>query len=228
MSLALVAALLAGCASGADSAGGSSASISARFAAAVGRADFQAQGPISGTIDLAAAGETVELTMSGGFRIRDQAVALSSALELEGSQATYDAVYLGGWMYSRANEEPWLRQSRTDRPDPFAALFGWPGGFDDRGIQARSGQRLHRLALRGAPQLEPSTFGIPSSGMHDVRTNASLWAGDDGTPAGLTIELAWTEDAGGTTATATATMDFTFATLSGVETIEVPPGAPTS
>jgi hypothetical protein len=187
-----------------------SPSLVERYASKVG-ADFEASGPVAGTISVTISGKTIDGTYSGVFKMKGMDSSSALTVTLAGSTTTSDEVSVGDSDYTRTNGGAWTKKARSSAGLSFGALAA--DDVTDKGVETHNGQRLHHLdpvkpfdakSLFSDPNITAGTFAVV------------LWAEDDGTPAGFTISGSWTEEVDGAPAQTTISLDYTFEALSGV------------
>jgi hypothetical protein len=200
-----------------------SKSLVDNFTSKIQADDFQASGPITGTITMTAGGVTYNATVSGTLKIKGKDNAQTTTMDLAATDATpatsttSDSITVGDWTYDRTDGGSWTKTARAASDDVASVLKGVT--VADKGVETHFGQQLHRLESSKA--LDPKVFFSDMSGISDANLSLTLWAKDDGTPAGMTVAGTFKQDQSGTTIDVTISVDFAFESLSGV-TIEAP------
>jgi hypothetical protein len=191
------------------------------FKAKVASSDFQAQGPVTGTVKVKAFLGTTSGPVTGTFKVKgpDSAVAITFAVA--GITNSIDNIVVGDTSYSRSNGGPW-----TKAPASGKTLQGFVGSgivLTDEGATSKFGRQLHQLSVADMASVDLAAFGITAGPDQKNLTVSSLsfWAEDDGTPAGLTIEASLDQKILGIAAHETVTLDISIDSLSGV-TITAP------
>lgn len=201
----------------------SSKSLVDNFTSKITASDFQASGPISGTLSMTLGGGTYDATISGTEKLKgkDSDQSMTTSLAATGttpaSASTTDIITVGDSTYTRSDNGAWTKAARSD--SDITTILG-AVAIADKGVETHNGQQLHRLDSTKAfdPKL---IFSSSSSSLTDVKVTLTFWAKDDGTPAGMMIAGTYTQDMNGTPAAVTMSLDFSFTSLSGV-TVEAP------
>ena len=191
------------------------------FKAKVASSDFQAQGPVTGTVTVKAFLGTSSGPASGTFKVKGAESAVSITFQVAGITNSIDNIVVGDTAYSRSNGGPW-----TKGPASGKSLQGFVGSgivLNDDGVKAKFGKQLHQLSVADMASVDLSAFGITAGPDQKNLTVSSLsfWAEEDGTPAGLTIEASLDQKIFGVSAHETVTLDISIDSLSGV-TITAP------
>jgi hypothetical protein len=200
-----------------------SQSLVENFTSKIQADDFQASGPITGSMTMTAGGVTYKATLSGALKIKGKDNAQTMTISLAATDATpatsttSDSITVGDWTYSRTDGGDWTKQARAATDDVATVLKSVT--VTDKGVETHSGQQLHRL--ESSKPLDPKAFFSDMSGISDASLTLTLWAKDDGTPAGMTVVGTFKQDQSGTLIDVTISVDFAFESLSGV-TIEAP------
>jgi hypothetical protein len=191
------------------------------FEAKVTSSDFQAQGPVVGSIAVKLIVGSTSGSIAGMFKVKGGDSAFSITSKILGVTSTNDNIVVGGWAYSRTNGGQW-----TKAPASGKTLQGFVGSgivLIDEGVEAKFGRQLHRLAVADMAGVDLSAFGMTAgSGQENlIVSSLSFWAEDDGTPAGLSIQASLDQKILNTPSHETVTLDIGIDTLSGV-TITTP------
>jgi hypothetical protein len=191
------------------------------FKARIASGDFQAYGPVAGTITLSTILGPRSGSVTGTFAVDGSDSAFSIRLKILGQTETDEDVVVGGLAYSRTNGGAW-----TQGPASGKTLQGFVGGgivLTDQGVEAKFGRQLHRLDVGDLTGVNLASFGIAAGPNLDnlVISDLSFWAADDGAPAGLSIDASVDQKVFGLTAHATVTLEMSIDSLSGV-TITAP------
>jgi hypothetical protein len=191
------------------------------FEAKVARTDFQAQGPVAGSIAVTTILGSTSGSVTGTFKVRGADSAFSITSKVLGITATNDNIVVGDWTYSRTNGGAWTKARASGK-----TLQGFVGSgivLIDEGVKGKFGKELHQLAVADMAGVDLSAFGITAGpGQENLRVSSlSFWAEKDGTPAGLTIEASLDQKIVSTPSHETVVLDISIDTLSGV-TITAP------
>ena len=186
------------------------------FEARITSSDFQAQGPVVGSIAVTTIFGSTSGSVTGTFKVKGTDSDVSIASKILGITATNDSIVVGDEAYSRTNGGQW-----TEGPASGRTLQGFVGSgivLIDEGVEPKFGQLLHQLAVANMAGVDPSAFGITAGPGQENLTVSSLsfWAEDDGTPAGMTIQASLDQKIFGTPSHETVTLDISIDTLSGV------------
>ena len=187
-----------------------SPSLVERYASKVS-ADFQASGPVAGTVSVTMSGKTIDGTYSGVFKMKGSDSSTTMTVTFPGSTTTDDEVSVGDSDYTRTNGGKWTKKARSSAGLSIPGLAA--GGVTDKGVETHNGKRLHHLDPVKPP--DPKSF-LSSPNMTAGTYVLVLWAKDDGTPAGVTISGSWSEEVDGAPAQSTISLDYNFEALSGV------------
>jgi hypothetical protein len=193
----------------------------ASFEAKIASSDFQAHGPVVGSIAVKLIVGSTSGSITGTFKVKGADSDVSIAWKILGITSTNDSIVVGDWAYSRTNGGQW-----TKAPASGKTLQGFVGSgivLLDEGVEAKFGRQLHRLTVANMAGVDLSAFGITAGAGQENLTVSSLsfWAEDDGTPAGLTIEASLDQKILNTPSHEKVTLDISIDTLSGV-TITAP------
>jgi hypothetical protein len=189
------------------------------FKAMIASSDFQAQGPVVGSIAATTIFGSRSGSVTGTFKVKGGDSAYSISTKILGVTGTIDNIVVGDWAYSRTNGGKWIKAPASGKT--LQSLVDGGIVLTDEGVQAEFGQQLHHLTVANVAGLDLSAFGITASPGQGNLTNLSFWAEDDGTPAGLSIEASFDQKILGTPSHETVTLDISIDTLSGV-TITAP------
>jgi hypothetical protein len=189
------------------------------FEARIASSDFQAQGPVVGTITVKTILGPTTGSVTGTFMVKGADSAFSIASKVLGITNTNDSIVVGDRSYSRSNGGQW-----NQGPASGKTLQGFVGSgivLVDEGTEAKFGQQLHRLAVADMTGVDLSAFGIAAGAGQENLTVSSLsfWAEDDGTPAGLTIEASLDQKILNSPTHEKVTLDISIDTLSGVSIV---------
>jgi hypothetical protein len=90
--------------------------------------------------------------------------------------------------------------------------------LSDYGLESKFGRWLHRFNVADVAGVDLSAFGISAGAGQDnlALTSLSFWAERDGTPAGLSLGVAFDQKILGTASHETVALDIGIDTLSGV------------
>jgi hypothetical protein len=185
------------------------------FEAKVASGDFQAQGPVVGSLAVNTIFGSTSGSITGTFKVKGADSDVSITSKILGITNTDDSIVVGDRAYSRSNRGQW-----TQGPASGKTLQGFVGSgivIVDDGAEAKFGKQLHRLTVANVAGVDLSAFGITAgAGQENLTVSLSFWAEDDGTPAGLTIQASLEQKILGTRSHETVTLDISIDTLSGV------------
>jgi hypothetical protein len=191
------------------------------FMSAIGDPNVQGDGPVTGSLEMTLLGQTYDGEIGGRYRFAGGDSAMSMSMTLLGQTTTSETVNIGEWTYERENEGPWARSARTfDSSLDIEAA----GGIVDAGLHNHYGRALHRLELKDPSAISAEDWIGPIEGLSDTAFSLAFWAEEDGTPAGMTIEMSGQEQVQSETMEVSMMLDAAFESHSGV-TIDVPEGA---
>ena len=191
------------------------------FKAKITSSDFQAQGPVVGSITVTTILGSRSDPVTGTFKVKGGDSAYSISSKILGITGTIDNIVVGDWAYSRTNGGQW-----TKAPASGKTLQGFVGSgivLTDEGVEAKFGKQLRHLTVANMAGIDLSAFGITAGpGLENLTVSSlSFWAEDDGTPAGLSIGASLDQKIFNTPSHETVTLDISIDTLSGV-TITAP------
>jgi len=191
------------------------------FRARLTRSDFQAQGPITGSIQAKVLFGSSSGTVTGTFKVKGADSAVSITSKILGISISYDNIVVGGVSYSRSNGGGWSKGQASGKT--IQSLMSSGIVLTDVGVQTKFGKQLHHLVVANVAGVDLSTFGITAGpDQSNLTLNAlSFWAQADGTPAGVSIEASLDQKILGTQSHETVTLDISINSLSGV-TITAP------
>ena len=121
------------------------------------RSDFQAQGPIAGSIQAKVLFGSSSGTVTGTFKIRGADSAVSITSKILGITITYDSIVVGGVSYSRSNGGGWSKAAASGRT--IQSLMGSGIVLTDVGVQTKFGKQLHHLVVANVAGVDLSAFG---------------------------------------------------------------------
>ena len=191
------------------------------FRARVTGSDFQAQGPVVGTIKAQVVFGSSLGTITGTFKVKGADSAVSITSKILGLTVTYDNIVVGGAAYSRSNGGAWSKAPASGKT--LQSLMSSGLVLTDVGAETKFAKRLHHLVVANVAGMDLSAFGItagPDQSNISV-SSLSFWAEQDGSPAGVSIEASLDQKILGTASHETVTLDISIDTLSGV-TITAP------
>ena len=186
------------------------------FKARIASSDFQAQGPVVGSITVTTIFGPSSGSVTGTFKVEGGDSDFSITSKILGITGTIDNVVGGDWAYTRTNGGQWAKAPASGK-----TLQGFVGsgiGLTDEGVEAKFGRQLHNLSVADVAGVDLSAFGITAGPGQENLTVSSLsfWAEDDGTPADMTIQASLDQKIFGTPSHETVTLDISIDTLSGV------------
>ena len=191
------------------------------FKAKITSSDFEAQGPVVGTIKVKVLVGSSTGSVEGTFKVKGGDIEESITAKVLGTTTTYDNIVVGGTAYSRTNGGDWNKAPASGQT--IQAFVGSGIPITDEGVETKFGRQLHRLTVEDMSGVDPSAFGITAgSDQSNLAIDSlSFWAEEDGTPAGLSIQASLDQKIAFATAHETVTLDMSIDSLSGV-TITAP------
>ncbi len=184
------------------------------FKARIASSDFQAQGPVVGSVTVTTIFGPSSGSVTGTFKVEGGDSAFSITSKILGITQTIDSVVVGDSSYTRTNGGQWAKA-----PASGMTLQGFVGSgieLTDLGVEARFGQRLHNLSVANVEGVDPSAFGMTAGPGQVTVSSLSFWAEDDGTPAGLSLGASLDQKIFGVATHETVTLDISIDALSGV------------
>jgi hypothetical protein len=182
--------------------------------------DFQYEGKIDGSMTMVVGSKSYDGTISGTSKGKGQDSASFTSIEIAGGTYTQDTITIGDSTYSRTNDSSWTKGAKSD--SSLADLFRIGMKIEDKGVETKFGQQLHRVEPTNLLDLDLASIGVgTSTGVSNMEITLVFWVKNDGTPAGVTQGSTYDQDNSGTATHVTMTMDVVFTNLSGV-TIEAP------
>jgi hypothetical protein len=186
------------------------------FEARIATSDFQAQGPVVGSIAVTTIFGSTSGSVTGTFKVKGADSDVSIASKILGITNTNDSIVVGDAAYSRTNGGQW-----TEAPASGKTLQGFVGSgivLIDEGVEPKFDKELHELIVANMAGVDLSAFGITAGAGQENLTVSSLsfWAEEDGTPAGMTIQASLDQKIFNTPSHETVTLDISIDTLSGV------------
>jgi hypothetical protein len=182
-----------------------------------------ADATVSGTIDVGSAHGTLEGSYTFGT---DGNYAYELTTIVGESRSVSRGVVVNGTTYSRNENGPWLQEA------PAASGGAKAGGFEqvtsqissvrDMGIVTFGGSQVHSLQAPGGLTVPASALGISDPNVHDPHASVGFYAYDDGTPAGMTLTISWTQGSGSTAQDAKMVMDLVFSNPGGAISVQAP------
>jgi hypothetical protein len=180
--------------------------VVARFRAVIGDPGFSARVTITG--EIAIGDGHFPITGTAAFRGLDHQEAM--AMSTPGAEMADEARTVDGVRYER-RDGLWFQMSPGTGDGPggtnlAAALYD----IVDLGIVTREGRALHHLTARDAVAVPLSAFGVADP-TGDGVVSVDLYVTEDGAPAAMVIEAAWTAFVGATPEAATMTIEYAYA-----------------
>jgi hypothetical protein len=140
-----------------------------------------------------------------------------------GVATTTETILVAGKAYSKTGDGPWLPAPTPKGNDLAKSLKdSGAGSFTDKGTKTLDGRLVHELVASSGSAFDPSVFLGSATGVSNVAGTTSFYCTDDGTPVGATIQLTWTQAAGGQTLDASMTFDIGFSGLGTAQSIRAP------
>jgi hypothetical protein len=190
------------------------------FRARITVGEFQAQGPVEGSITVKTILGSRSGPVTGTFKVKGGDSAYSISSKILAITGAIEYVVVGDSAYSRINGGAWAKTTASG--STFASLVGSGIVLTDEGLDAKFGRLLHHLAVANTADLDLSAFGIwTGPDQENLTVDLSFWAEADGTPAGLSIGASFDQKILGTASHETLTLDIRIDALSGV-TITAP------
>jgi len=185
------------------------------FKARITSSDFQAQGPVTGSVTVATFLGSTSGPVTGTFKVKGGDSAYSISSKILGIGGTIDTIAVGDWAYSRTNGGEWTRAPASGKTLQTLVESGIV--LTDVGVETRFGRQLHHLTVADMAGVDLSAFGIPiGSGQENLAVGLSFWAEADGTPAGLSIQASFDQKVLNLPSHETVALDITIDSLSGV------------
>ena len=182
-----------------------------------------ADATVSGTIDVGSVHGTLEGSYTFGT---DGNYAYELTTIVGESRSVSRGTVVNGTTYSRSENGPWLQEA------PAASGGAQTGGFQqvtaqipsvrDMGIVTFGGSQVHSLQAPGGLTVPASALGISDPDVHDPRATVDFYAYDDGTPAGMTLTISWTQGSAGAAQDAKMVMDLVFNNPGGAISVQAP------
>jgi hypothetical protein len=190
------------------------------FKARITSSDFQAQGPVVGSITVTTIFGPRSGPVTGTFKVKGGDSAYSISSKILGIAGSIDNIVVGDLAYSRTNGGNWTKAPASGKT--LQSLVDGGIVLMDEGLEAKFGKQLHHLTVANMAGVDLSAFGIAAGpGQENLTASLSFWAEEDGTPAGLSIGASLDQKIFGTPSHETVTLDMSIDTLSGV-TITAP------
>lgn len=184
------------------------------------KSDFQFEGPLTGSISISAGAANAAGQLTGTAKGKGQDSAMSITITIAGTTQVQDQITVGDSTYRRTNGGSWAKTARFEAS--LADLFGAGMKIEDKGVETKFGQQLHRLEPTNMSEIDLAALGLTGiSGTTNMKISLIVWVKDDGTPAGMNQGTTYDMDSGGAVAHVTMSTDISFDRLSGV-TIEAP------
>lgn len=178
--------------------------------------------PATGTISGGGTEGTITGTLesSGGD---DSASTMT--FEIDGSKQTSESIRVGTKKWSREDGGVWILDPRpAATTNNLMAYLKTLTALEDTGIETKGGRQLHHLVPPAGADLSPEAMGLDSS-LQDAVIEVDFWAEDDGTPAVMSIKVAWNQPNGGATLPVEMAMDVDLSGFGTPATIEPPEDA---
>jgi hypothetical protein len=183
------------------------------------------KGLSSGVVDLdgSATVGPIKVTISGTstFDGPDNQGTLTTTVG--GVSSVVETVLVAGKSYSKTGDGPWLPAATRSGGDLTGSLKNSAAGsFTDQGTESRNGATVHKLVASSGSAFDPSVFLASATGVSNVSGTTTFYCADDGTPAGATIQLTWTQTAGTQSLDASMTFEINFSSLGTAQSIRAP------
>jgi hypothetical protein len=117
--------------------------------------------------------------------------------------------------------ELWFDSGAPADDDLPALLTSIDGGVTDTGVETRTGQELHHLAIT-PPATAAAAIGVPAKGSSDVLVTMDAWVQEDGTPVFMTLGATWRQAVGKKQVDATRTLELAFSEVGQAITVSAP------
>ena len=182
-----------------------------------------ADATVSGTVDVGAIHGTLEGSYTFGA---DGNYAFELTTIVRESRSVSRSIVVNGTTYSRADNGPWLEEAAAtsggSQTGGFEQLTAQLASVRDMGIVTFAGRQVHSLQAPGGLALPASSLGISNPDVHDPHASVGFYAQDDGTPAGMTLSMTWTQGSGSAAQDAKMVMDLAFANFGGAISVQAP------
>lgn len=117
--------------------------------------------------------------------------------------------------------ELWFDSGAPADDDLPSLLTSIDGGVTDTGVETRTGQELHHLAIT-PPATAAAAIGVPAKGSSDVLVTMDAWVLEDGTPVYMTLGATWRQVVGKKQVDATRTLELAFSEVGQAITVSAP------
>lgn len=192
--------------------------VAALFAA---QADSLKSGVL--TVEGTATVGSVQLTMSGTSRYSGIDNDSRLITTVAGVATEVASVEVAGKRYEKKGDGPWLETAVSTGPGLASSLRTIAkGALTDTGTVQRNGQTVHKLVPNSSAAFDPASLLGSTAGATNMAAKPTLYAAEDGAPAGASIEATWTQASGETTVQVSMSIDIKFSSLGSAQTIRVP------
>jgi len=190
--------------------------IASVFVVRLSSPGFEARSDVSGTITLGA----VEGAIEGEYLFSRADYSSSLLLEIAGVSQQQNDVSVDGERFTSSDDGPWVLQDAQPDADAQAEtlteVLSGIQSLEDAGEIEKFGRTLHQLLAADPVELDASSLGLTDPSISDVAGTMEFYAEADGTPAGFSIQVTWTQEVqSGTSVEAEMVMDFEFTDLEG-------------
>ncbi len=188
--------------------------------------DLEGTTEVTGTISVKTEGVTVDGTIEGEARFSGGDSSSSLAVDVAGTIQQTDEISIGDATYTSTDGGPYvLAMAEPDAEDggSLTKALGGVESLEDAGPVQHFGRTVRELTPTDPIDLDPAALGFTDPTMADAVMSMAFFAEPDGTPAGFSIGMTWTQGLeGGTLAEAEIALDFEFTDLGSPVAIEVP------
>jgi hypothetical protein len=199
----------------------SPAAVTTEFLRIVAAPDFSATAAVSGTVTIA--GTAGGITGDAVFAGPDASLAMTIALA--GASRETASVSIGRQHWERHSPGPWLAKPDADPlTGSLSGMLAAIASVEDLGVVARDGRQLHHLRPQGGGTISPATIGFEVDGATDAVFSMDIYTADDGTPAVLGINGAWTQAQGDAAVPIGIDVAFAFEAVGAPQTVAPPVG----
>lgn len=178
--------------------------------------------PVTGTASFGG----VEAAITGAFESSGADDSASTmTFDVAGSKQVSESIRIGTQKWSRDNGGVWILDPKpADSTKSLMAYLKTLTTLDDKGVETKDGRELHHLVAPAGAELTAETMGLDPS-IQDADIQVDFWAEEDGTPAVMSIAVAWSQASGATTVPVEMAMDVDLAGFGTPVTIEAPADA---
>jgi len=190
--------------------------IASVFVVRLSSPGFEARSDVSGTITLGA----VEGTIEGEYLFSRGDYSSSLLLEIAGVSQQQNELSVDGERFTSSDDGPWVRQDAQPdagaQEETLTEVLAGIQSLEDAGEIEKFGRTLRQLVAADPVDLDASSLGLTDPSISDVAGAMEFYAEGDGTPAGFSIQVTWSQAVqSGTSVEAEMVLDFEFTDLDG-------------